>query len=150
MARQGERTRLRGATRTLTTTATINRFSAEVHPRPKNSLEFQHERAGRGRTPSIRVSGWSCCFVILQRCSNRGVVAENSVNSMVPFQLWAAPRKVVLEFRALGGCMGCDACPNMMPVSTSTGRPLRRYGLNLHRLRASPIACRWSGNALRK
>ena len=150
MARQGERTRLRGATRTLTTTATINRSSAEVHPKPKNTVEFQHERAGRARTPSIRVSGWSCCFVILHRCSNRDVVAENSVNSMVRFNYGLRRARSCWSSARLVGAIGCDACPNMMPVSTSTGRPLRRYGLNLHRLRASPIACRWSGNALRK
>jgi len=40
--------------------------------------------------------------------------------------------------------------PNMIPVSTSTGFPSRRYRLNLHCCRASVMALAWSGNALRK
>jgi hypothetical protein len=44
---------------------------------------------------------------------------------------------------------GTAVFPNKIPVSTSTGVPSGRYGLNLHCASASPIAFAWSGNALR-
>jgi hypothetical protein len=44
----------------------------------------------------------------------------------------------VVRFPA-GAVAGCDARPNMIPVSTSIGRRSRRYGLNFHCLKASVI-----------
>ena len=89
-----------------------------------------------------------CDFVHRQRCSGSPAM---SIGPRMAFRRGSGPFFVykaqsIDELRVAEA----GARPNIIPVSTSTGRPPCRYGLNFQCCRASVMALAWSGNALRK
>ena len=117
----------------LTARAEINRSAVVKFTEPKKLAGVSRAKKRWQRAHSIPSRKRLEMVPRNPRPSPKSVgVAGSSMKSMVRFNYGLRRARLGWSSVRFVGGIGRGACPNIMPVSTSTGCALRKYGLNLH------------------